>query len=298
MASDQNLYRGGMMSQSFRMFLDVQQAVDGYPPLSEAKEAMLGDPQRVMVIMEDTEIVALGAVKFYDAPQGTDRAAFETVVPRSMRFLEFEDRVVAETIALIPSRVPYTGWSRRSSLDSVLERRGMTQVRSLVEMAIPLPISSNRSSSSRSTVDPIAVRAFSESDGDALIDINRAAFGDHPEAGSLDREELNGLMREAWFDPEGVLLHDSDGEVAGFCWTKVHPSGEGEVYRIGVDPQHRGKGLGRLLTLAGYDHLAEARGCTTGFLWVDEANNAAVAMYEGIGLTIRSRNREFAPASV
>ncbi len=292
MASDCGPYRYGMMSQSFRTFLEQQQAIDGVPPLSEAKEALLSDTRSVTVIMEDDEIVALGVVKRYETSEGGQRAAFETVVPRSMRFPEFEDRVVAETIALIPASVPYTGWSRRLSLDSALERRGMGVVRSLADMSMPLLTSPHRTQR-----DLIEVRSFADSDIDTLIDINHAAFGDHPEAAALDRKELNDLMRQDWFDPSGVLLHDDDGEVAGFCWTKVHPAGEGEIYRVGVDPRHRGKRIGRRLTLAGYDYLAEARGCTTGFLWVDEANNAAVGMYKGIGLVVRSRNREFALAT-
>lgn len=280
-----------MIARPLRQFLDEQESVDGYPALSEAKEAVLDDPSRVMVVMEGEEVVALGAVKVRDTPGGTERAAFETVVPRPMRFAEFEDRVVAETVALIPNGVSYTAWSRRLSLDAALERRGMVVVRSLAEMAVPLPILTDLDER-----DSIPVRSFSERDIDALIQINHAAFGDHPEAGLLDRTELTELMDESWFDPDGILLHESGGEAAGFCWTKVHPNGEGEVYRIGVDPAHRGKGLGRALTLAGYDYLSREKRCTSGFLWVDEANGAAVSMYESIGLSIRSRNREFAPS--
>ncbi len=297
MASDCDPYRWGMTSRSFRTFLNEQESIDGAPPLSEAKEAMLGDPHQVMVIAEDDDIVALGVVKLYQTSEDVQRAAFETVVPRSMRFPAFEDRVVDETLALIPSGISYTGWSRRSSLDAALERRGMSPVRSLAEMSMPLSVASLGSSSDPVQGDSIAVRSFTTTDADALIDINRAAFGDHPEAASLDRKELNDLMQKAWFDPQGVLFHESDGEVAGFCWTKVHPEGEGEIYRVGVDPRHRGKGIGRRLTLAGYRYLAEARGCTTGFLWVDEANTDAVGMYEGIGLVVRSRNREFGHVS-
>jgi len=282
-----------MKSVAVQVFLDEQHLIDGYPPLSEAKEFALGDPKQTMVIMEGDEVVALGVIQFHETPNGGRHAAFETVVPRSMRFNEFEDRVVAETVAMIPRDVPYTAWSRRGSLDTALERRGMTLVRSLAEMSVPLPIVCDLPDG-----DPLALRPFADGDVETLLTINRAAFGDHPEAGTLDEEELAELMQEPWFDPNGVLLYDANGDVGGFCWTKVHPNGEGEIYRIGVDPRHRGRGLGRRLTLAGFDHLTTARGCTTGFLWVDEANTPAVTMYQSIGLATRTRNREFAPPSI
>ena len=79
---------------------------------------------------------------------------------------------------------------------------------------------------------------------------------------------------------------DADGTVAGrpaglagFNWTKIHPPGPadggggdaglGEIFVIGVDPDHQGTGLGRALAIAGLESLA-ARGVRTGLLYVDK----------------------------
>ncbi len=87
---------------------------------------------------------------------------------------------------------------------------------------------------------------------------------------------------EPWFDPAGFLLHERDGKLAAFCWTKVHADVAppmGEIYVIAVDPEFHGLGLGKALTVAGLENIA-ARGLTVGMLHVDAANTAAMGLYD------------------
>lgn len=133
-------------------------------------------------------------------------------------------------------------------------------------------------------------------DDQPWVDLNKAAFADHPEQGKWELADLHLRMKEPWFDPEGFLLAERDGRLLGFHWTKLH--GElrnsadvgshhdhdpiGEVYVLGVHPDAQGLGLGRTLTVAGLRYL-RARGLDQVMLYVDESNPAATELYTRLG---------------
>jgi mycothiol synthase len=144
----------------------------------------------------------------------------------------------------------------------------------------------------------IETRAFRVGDDDAAwLRVNNRAFAEHREQGGWTLERFCQRQEEPWFDPDGFRVYEVDGAMAGFCWTKIHPATEdddelGEIYVIAVDPDFHGRGLGRQLTLAGLESLAE-RGITTAMLYVDADNHVAVAMYEQLGFTVAFTNAAF-----
>jgi mycothiol synthase len=151
-------------------------------------------------------------------------------------------------------------------------------------------------------------------DDDEWLAVNARAFASHAEQGGWTREVLAARFGEPWFDTDGFLIHEIDGAMAGFCWTKMHDAHEphehphdtpqhhdhavhgtdahGEIYVIGVDPAHHGQGLGRALTVAGFAHLA-SRGLRNGMLYVAGDNHAAISLYESLGMTVAHRDEVF-----
>ena len=193
--------------------------------------------------------------------------------------------------------------------DQVATSAGLRRNRDLYQMRRPIPVGEPYELDTR----PFAPGR----DEHAWLEVNSRAFASHPEQGGWDLDTLKRRESESWFDPNGFLLHERDGRLAGFCWTKVHSGGEhgdhaghrdgpagapalGEIYVVAVDPDFQGRGLGRALVLAGLDSLA-GRGITTGMLYVEASNTGAVRLYEALGFSVDHVDRGYvgdvAPAS-
>jgi mycothiol synthase len=172
---------------------------------------------------------------------------------------------------------------------ALAEEAGLAPVRSLFQMRLALPPDQSTD---------LATRPFRPGEDDeAWLAVNNRAFAWHPEQGGWTRDVLAGRMAEPWFDASGFLLHERDGRLAAFCWTKVHPATTvdpalGEIYVIAVDPDFVGLGLGRALTLAGLQHLA-ARGLEVGMLYVESDNVPAVGLYEDLGFHTHQTDTAF-----
>lgn len=168
---------------------------------------------------------------------------------------------------------------------------GLVLVREVLQLRRPLPAD---------PPPPLDVRPFRPGpDDEAFLAVNNRAFRWHPDQSGWTTAELHAAEAEPWFDADGFLLHERDGRLAGFCWTKVHPATDvdpalGEIYVIAADPDFTGIGLGRALTLAGLDHLAR-QGLTVGMLHVEGTNVAARGLYDALGFTLHSAHRWWGP---
>ena len=92
--------------------------------------------------------------------------------------------------------------------------------------------------------------------------------------------------------PDDVIVVYGGDKVVGYCWTGVNreaASGEeeGRIYMLGVDPDYRGRGIGRVALLAGLSHL-QHKGFQVAELTVDSGNRAACALYRAVGFRVRT----------
>lgn len=166
---------------------------------------------------------------------------------------------------------------------------GLTPTRELHQLRRPLPVGDDEPG--RTGVPALPLRPFrAGQDEQAWLRVNNAAFATHPDQGRQTLEDLERTLAEPWVDLTGFLVTDdpdAPGELAGFCWTRVHPATDddpvlGEIYVIGVAPAHHGKRLGATLVLAGLDHLAWV-GVGTGMLYVEGDNEPAQKLYARLG---------------
>jgi mycothiol synthase len=281
-----------------RSLLDAARVADQHAPLAEHKLLDLsraGTPRKGFTAFLHRS--AAGALDGYaQLSDGHGGSGLEVVVHPVARTDEAE--IAHELLTAAVDAVARSGGGRLQywMSDPSPERLsgaasiGFAPGRRLLQMRVELPLPPAVAEAPRrgDHNDPPPLRAFRPGvDEEEWLEVNNRAFAEHPEQGGWDLDTLLSREGEGWFDPEGFLVADEDGRMAGSCWTKIHDTDPpmGEIYVISVDPRLHHRGLGRALTVAGLDWLA-ARGLRLAMLYVDGANTAAVRLYESLGFAV------------
>jgi mycothiol synthase len=274
--------------------LDAAELADGRHPLSERKWMDLVEegPEGLATVLATDDSggapVGLAQVSGHDGEYGV-----ELVVHPDQRahFTEVGHALVRSAVEAVAAagggELHVWVTDAGAGVEEVARNAGMRPGRELHQLRRSLPVGHEFDLTTRGFV-----RGQDEA---AWLEVNNRAFAGHPEQGGWTLETLLAREREPWFDSEGFRLHERDGRLAGFCWTKVHRDHDpplGEIYVIGVDPDFQRHGIGRPLVLAGLDWLASQR-LTVGMLYVDSANRSAVQLYDRLGFTSHHVDRAF-----
>jgi mycothiol synthase len=231
------------------------------------------------------------ALAYAQAGRGDRRWEVELAWDRSAG-----DDAAAAVLAAVVGRVRERGggpvhlWitDPEDRYDALAAQAGLSRDRDLWQLRRPLPVGEPWSLTTR----PFVVGK----DEAAWVEVNNRAFVWHAEQSGWTVDDVRAREAEPWFDPAGFLLHEVDGRLVGFCWTKVHADHEpplGEIYVIAVDPDAHHRGVGRALVLAGLDPLAR-EGLRVGMLYVDADNAPANRLYADLGFTLDHVDRAFA----
>jgi len=143
------------------------------------------------------------------------------------------------------------------------------------------------------------LRTYRVGDDDAAwLAANRVIFADHPEQGRLTLADLTTRQQLPWFNPADFYLvtTDDDDDIVAFCWIKVEVASDtGEIYAIGVHPEHRRRGLAAALLRAVSVHLIQS-GLSGTTLYVEGDNEPALAAYYAAGFSPLSADVQYAKA--
>ncbi len=277
--------------------LRAAEAADGHPPLGEHKWIDLVQGGRSgfagFVARTPDSSRLLG---YAQLSRGVDSWGVEYAVHPSAR--DEHERVATDLLRAVLAEIADEGgghvhlWVPKPgpTQDAIARAVGLERGRELYQMRRDLPLGEELARSPRAPVRPFVVG----SDEASWLEVNNRAFHGHPEQGAWSAATLEERERQPWYDAADFLLHETDGRLDAFCWTKVHDDerGVGEVYVLGVDPASQSRGLGRSVLLAGLDHLA-ALGLCEVVLYVDASDHGAVHLYRSIGFAVDHRDQAY-----
>jgi mycothiol synthase len=272
-----------------RRLAGAAEVADGYPSVADSRLlAPQADGFVAAVTWDATGSDAVGYVQAVRSVSGWDVEGVVHPDHRSDRTLLVGLlRAVLDALAADGDDVRVWAYAARPDDDRIAAALGLRLHREVRQLRRPLPAEEPWDLVTR----PFVVGR----DEPAWLEVNNRAFAWHPDQSGWTAADIRTREHEPWFDPDGFLLHERDGRLVGFCWTKVHDATSpplGEIYVVGVDPGAQGHGLGRALVLAGLDHLAR-QGLEVGMLYVESTNEPALRLYDRLGFTIHHVDRAY-----
>ncbi|MBF6062257.1 mycothiol synthase [Nocardia terpenica] len=273
------------LAQDISALLERATLADGVAPISEQAVLSLTAPSaaRHLPVLRDREVV--GYANLVPA-HGDHPAMAEAVVDPRARGRGIGATLVSAALTAGGRGARVWAHGNLAPARAVAGRLGLTMARELWQMKRSL---ATPELPELEVPGDLVLRTYAGPSDDAeVLRVNNAAFSWHPEQGGWTEADIAVRRDSSWFDPAGLFIaaDPADPErILGFHWTKVHYDEDppvGEVYVVGIDPAAQGRGLGRLLTLAGLRYL-RGRGLGEVLLYTEADNTAAVHTYTRLG---------------
>ncbi len=179
-----------------------------------------------------------------------------------------------------------------STAREVLSRTGFNVVRKFLEMALPLRASKLPDMS----WNEFTLRHLQRGEEAKLANIQNRSFSDTWGFNPNTPEEIAySLSLSDAVAGDVVLVYDGE-RPAGYCWTKINGETstetggvKGRILMLGVDPDYRGRGIGRLALQAGLSYLQDKQ-VKAVEITVDSENHAAHSLYKSSGFQVMARS--------
>ena len=137
-------------------------------------------------------------------------------------------------------------------------------------------------------------RYLKRGEEDKLVQIQNRSFAGTWGFNPNTLEEIVHRISLPGCSPEDIILACDGENIIGYCWTRIYAGkyrrrtgNGGRIYMLGVNPDYRGKGIGKGVLLAGLSYL-KSNGVGIVELTVDSENKAACALYRSAGFRIET----------
>jgi mycothiol synthase len=140
------------------------------------------------------------------------------------------------------------------------------------------------------------IRSLGPDEADKLTHIQNRAFADSWGFNPNTSDEIAYRINLSSCSPRNIMMVYHKNQPIGYCWTRIFTEEgsaagivKGDVHMLGVDPDYRGKGIGRDVLLSGLANLKRA-GVSIVNLSADGEDPVARGLYESVGFEVCSRN--------
>ena len=265
---------------------------DGTPPMAEHVLLHLrhgGDKSDShLVIEENNKVIAYAHLDATDLVAGP---SVEAVVHPNHRSKGLGSLILKEAIKVCGDKTRIWSHGDLPAAQAIAASLNLERLWSNLLMSKPL-----------GEIQPVTskypIRTFiPDFDNQLFLSLNNKVFANYPDQGGWSEDDLKVRLNESWFDEKGFFIAEDRGELIGFCWTKIHGAhthshtGEdddhghdalGEIYVLAVNPDYKGQGMGRDLTISGLNYL-KYQGLNNVMLYVGVKNKPAFNLYKSLG---------------
>ncbi len=198
------------------------------------------------------------------------------------------DRAISRTRELGILTVHANIWQNSLMAERLLRRTGFTFIRRFLELRLDL---SKTPLPDIGQVSP-RCRSLETGEEERLTQLQNRSFIGAWGYNANTVEEIIYRTGLPNCSPEDIIMAFDSDKPIGYCWTRINfqknkpPSeGTGRIYMLGVDPDYRGRGLGRQLLLTGFSYL-KSKGLRVIELTVDRENKVARTLYTSVGFNL------------